>query len=90
VTRSTVPFLLAGEPRRTDLDARFLDSPAATTAARFWAGKVCGSQAKDACVEAPGGAAIREDVEGRRARSRLLERADTARRQGEVAEVRSA
>ncbi len=51
MTRSTLPFVLTGGSPRTELDPGRLDSSTAMQGARFWAGKVAGSQAKAACTE---------------------------------------
>ncbi len=55
MTRSVLPFVLSGTSSGTsskvELDPAGLDSDTARVAARFWAGKHEGSNAKAACVE---------------------------------------
>lgn len=51
MARSALPFILAGNPAKADLNPEHLESNQAQTAARFWAGKYQGSNAKAACVE---------------------------------------
>lgn len=50
MTCSALPFVLAGGPAKFDLE-HVGPSAKAVTAARFWAGKYKGSNAKAACVE---------------------------------------
>jgi hypothetical protein len=51
MTPPALPFILAGKPAKAELNPEHLDSTQAQTAARFWAGKYQGSNAKAACVE---------------------------------------
>ncbi len=51
MTRSVLPFVLSGTSSKVELDPAGLDSDTARVAARFWAGKHEGSNAKAACVE---------------------------------------
>ena len=51
MTRSALPFVLVGTSPKLELSPDHLDSDRARIAARFWAGKYAGSNAKAACVE---------------------------------------
>jgi len=51
MNRTVLPFVLSGTSCKVQLDPASLDSHTAGVAARFWAGKHAGSNAKAACVE---------------------------------------
>ncbi len=51
MTRSALPFVLAGKSAKLELSPDHLDASRARIVARFWAGKYEGSNAKAACVE---------------------------------------